>query len=207
MTALIPHTSWQPLSLTETLDLFAGAPFAWALGGGYAVEQFLGRQIRAHEDVDVVIFRDQQLQAQTWLQGWQLYAADPPGTLREWLDGEVLPFGIHDIWAHRSNVEAWQFQFMVAESEGDEWFSRRSSAIRGKRDDLFAEYNGVPCVRIEVQLMYKAKGRRPKDVLDFHAAAPRLSAEAKQWLKDALGLLYPDGHPWLDMLNVIENKG
>lgn len=201
---MIPFEQWQPLSLPETLSLFADAQFAWAVGGGYAVEQFLGKAIRAHEDMDIVIFRDEQLVVQAWLKDWRLYAADPPGTLREWRDGEVLPKGIHDIWAHRPEVEAWQFQFMVAEVEGDEWFSRRDPRVRGKRAALFEEYNGVRCVRIEAQLLYKAKGRRPKDVLDFHAAAPRMTAEARGWLRDNLMLLYPEGHPWLDVLKFIE---
>ena len=197
---MIPHDRWQPLSLSETVPLFTGAPFRWGFGGGYAVELFLGQPIRAHEDVDVVMFRDDQLSVQQWLNGWQLYAADPPGTLREWLGGEYLPLGVHDIWAHRPDVEAWQFQLMVAEVDGEEWFSRRNAAIRGQRDDLFAEYGGQPCVRIEVQLLYKAKGRRPKDVLDFHAAAPRLDAQARSWLIEGLNLLYSEGHPWLVML-------
>lgn len=197
---MIPYDHWQPLPLSEIVQMFTGAPFCWAIGGGYAIEQFLGHPIRAHEDIDVVIFRDEQLPAQAWLHGWQLYAADPPGTLRAWHAGEYLPLGIHDIWAHRPGADAWQFQLMVAEVDGDEWFSRRNAAIRGKRDELFTQYGGLPCVRAEVQLLYKAKGRRPKDVLDFHAAAPHLSAEAKRWLSDALRLAHPEGHPWLDML-------
>jgi hypothetical protein len=201
---MIPFEQWQPLTLAQTLELFAGAPFTWALGGGYAIEKFLGKPIRAHEDMDVVIFRDEQLAAQAWMKDWLLFAADPPGTLREWNAGEYLPFGIHDIWGRRPEVDAWQFQFMVAEVEGDEWFSRRDPRIRGKRDDLFAEYNGVRCVRIEVQLLYKSKGRRPKDVLDFHTAVPRMTAEARDWLKNSMMLLYPDGHPWLDVLEFME---
>lgn len=204
MTDLIPFERWQPLSLQETLSLFAAAPFTWAIGGGYAVEQFLGKQIRAHEDVDVIIFRDEQLQAQAWLNGWLLYAADPPGTLRKWHTGEFLPKGVHDIWGHRPESDAWQFQFMVAEVEGDEWCYRRDPRVRGKRADLFTDYNGVRCVRIEVQLLFKSKGRRPKDVLDFHTAAPRMTAEARGWLKSNLALLYPEGHPWLDVLHFME---
>ncbi len=200
MPTMIAFDRWLPLSCDEVTRLFTGAPFRWGFGGGHAVELFLGAPIRAHEDTDVVIFRDQQLQAQAWMQGWQLYAADPPGTLREWHDGEYLPRGIHDIWGHRAGVDAWQFQFMVAEVDGDEWFSRRNPAIRGWRDDLLTEYGGLPCVRIEVQLLFKAKGRRPKDVLDFRAAAPRLSAEARRWLVDGLRLQHPEGHPWLDVL-------
>src|SRR5262245_52350838 len=80
----IPYTTWQPLSVTDVVQLFAGAPFTWGLGGGYCIEQFLGRTIRAHDDIDVVVFRDEQLLLQHWLAGWHLYAADPPGTLRPW---------------------------------------------------------------------------------------------------------------------------
>lgn len=180
---------------------FANAPFAWGLGGGYAIEQFLGRSIRAHGDVDVVVYRDEQLQAQHWLTGWSLYAADPPGTLRVWLNDEYLPYGIHDIWGHRTDARAWQLQLMLAEVEGGEWWSRRDASIRGRREDLIVEYHGMPCVRVEVQLLYKAKNLLPKDELDFQACLPLLSADAKRWLKNNLHLLYPEGHPWIAALS------
>ena len=97
---MFPNAQWTPLSLSETRSIFADAPFRWGLGGGYAVEQFLGASIRDHDDVDIVIFRDEQIAAQQYLAGWELYAADPPGTLRQWNAGEYLPFGIHDIWGY-----------------------------------------------------------------------------------------------------------
>jgi hypothetical protein len=200
MKVTIPDERWNPLSLPEVTAIFADAPFQWGVAGGYAVELFLGASIRAHDDIDVTIFRDDQLKAQHWLEGWQLYAADPPGTLRVWGEGEYLPFGVHDIWGHQARVEAWQLQLMLAEVEGEEWFNRRNPAIRGQRHDLIAEYGGVPCVRVEVQLMYKSKGRRPKDELDFAACLPRMSAESRQWLSNSLRVLYPDSHPWLNAL-------
>jgi hypothetical protein len=196
----IPYTNWKPLSDVEVVSLFNNAPFKWFLAGGYAIEQFLGESIRTHDDIDVMVFRDDQLRLQHWLNGWELYAADPPGTLRKWVEEEYLPFGIHDIWGHRTGSQAWQLQLMLAEVEGDEWFSRRNSLIRGRRDELIQRYNDIPCVRVEVQLMYKAKGLRPKDELDFQACLPKLSNEAKLWLKDSLLLLYPEGHPWLKSL-------
>jgi hypothetical protein len=203
-THMIPDERWQPLSLAETVDLFTGAPFAWALGGGYCVEQFVGAPYRDHDDVDVVIFRDEQLAAQRWLPGWVLYASDPPGTHRLWNVGEYLPFGIHDIWGYREGKAAWEFQFMVAEAEGEgedaEWFSRRDPRIRGKRGDLFTVYNSLPCVRIELQLFYKSRGLRPKDQLDFSQCLPLLSAEQKAWLAHSIRLMNPNGHVWLARL-------
>jgi hypothetical protein len=201
MSANIPYDKWNPLSLEETVTLFRNAPFRWFLAGGYAVEQFLGRMIRSHDDIDIAVFRDEQLKVQQWLKGWQLYAADPPGTLRKWEAGEYLPSGIHDIWGHKAGSEAWQLQLMLDEVDGNEWFSRRNPAIRGKREDLVAVYNGIPCTRIEVQLLYKARMQRPKDDQDFYAALPHLNRDAHQWLKENLLLLHPEGHDWLASLS------
>jgi len=196
-----PFDHWTPLSVAAVHHLFHNAPFRWGLAGGYAVEQFLGMSIRAHDDIDIVIFRDDQHQLHHWLIGWRLYAADPPGTLRVWSASEWLAYGIHDIWCHHANAQAWQLQIMLAETEGDDWFSRRHPMIRGPRNDLLVDYHHSPCVRIEVQLLYKAKGNREKDWLDFHACVPLLTAEAKAWLTQVLRLAHPEGHAWLDFLS------
>lgn len=176
----IPYHVWLPLSVHDVCDLFASAPFVWGIAGGYAIEQFLGTSIRTHADIDIIVFRDQQRQVQYWLKDWNLYAADPPGTLRRWQAGEYLRAGIHDVWGHRADTNAWQLQIMLVEVDGDEWVSRRSERIRGPRDKLIVKYNEVPCIRVEVQLLYKARGRRPKDEIDFQACLPRLDAHARQ---------------------------
>ena len=134
---------------------------------------------------------------QSWLADWQLYAADPPGTLRPWVNEEYLPYGIHDIWGHGPRAQARELQIMLAEADGDHWFMRRSPQIRARRGDLFVAYGGVPCVRVEVQLLYKARSCRAKDTCDFHACVPHLPADSRQWLKENLLLLFPTGHPWL----------
>ncbi|MCB9458317.1 MAG: amino acid transporter [Anaerolineaceae bacterium] len=196
----IPFNNWQPISLEQTIALFDGAPFTWFIAGGYAVELFLGHSIREHDDVDVVVFREDQLAAQSWLKGWRLYAADPPGTLRPWLQDEFLPFGVHDIWGHRDGKQHWEMQLMLAESEHDRWFARFDEGIGGPRNDLFTTYNDVPSIRIEVQLLYKCRRPRPKDEADFAACLPLLSDDQCQWLATYIRRLFPDGHPWLDKL-------
>lgn len=201
MTPTIPYSSWQPLPLADVVQLFAGAPFAWGVAGGYAIEQFLGAPFREHSDMDIVVFRDDQLRAQRWLADWQWYAADPPGTLRPWATDEYLPYGIHDIWGHRRHVQAWELQIMLSEIDGDHWFMRRHPEIRGSRDDLIVTYNGIPCIRVEVQLLYKARRCRPKDARDFQACLPHLPAGARQWLTELLLVIFPAGHAWLNDLS------
>ena len=82
----IPFSQWKPLSVKELTKLFANAPFLWGLAGGHAVEQFVGTRVRDHGDIDVIVYRDQQLEVQRWLSDWHLYAAEPPGSLRPWAD-------------------------------------------------------------------------------------------------------------------------
>ncbi len=196
----IPDHKWQALSLAETLELFRPAVFDWALAGGYAVEQFVGRQLRSHEDVDVMIFRDQQLLAQDFLAGWRMYCADPPGQLREWQFGEYLPVGVHDIWFHENGSEWWRFQLVLAETDGDAWYFRKDRAICGLRQGLVAEYHGTPCVRIDVQLFYKSRSNRERDTYDFQACLPLLDSDQRRSLQRMISRFNPDGHQWLSQL-------
>jgi hypothetical protein len=196
----ILYDRWAPLSVAEVAERFADAPFAWGLAGGYAVERFVGRPFRPHGDIDIVVFRDEQLLVQHWLSGWQLFAADPPGTLRPWTAGEELPYGIHDIWGLVTGGDAWQLQLMLLEATGDQWFSRRDPRVRGRRSDLIVRYRDVPCLRVEVQLFYKAKSPRPKDEQDFTACLPLLDGSARGWLREQIRLVYSDSHPWFAQL-------
>jgi hypothetical protein len=89
---------------------------------------------------------------------------------------------------------------MLAEVEGDEWFSRRNHLVRDKRNNLFTTYSGFPCVRVDVQLLYKTQNIRPKDNLDFQACLPFMSANAKHWLANQLRISFPEGHAWMNNL-------
>lgn len=198
---------WAPLRVAEVVERFASAPFVWGLAGGYAIEQFVGRPLRVHGDIDIVVFREEQLALQDWLHGWQLFAADPLGTLRPWLPGEMLPFGVHDIWCLMEGASTWQLQVMLMEAEGDVWFSRRDRRVRGPRDELIVLYGGLSCLRVEVQLFYKARGLRPKDQQDFDACLELLDARARRWLAEQVRLVHGQEHPWLAPLLAASSGG
>ena len=192
----IPFDQWAPITVPEVVHQFAGAPFKWGLAGGHAIEQFLGRTVREHKDIDVLVLRQDQLLLQRWLTpDWQLFAADPPGLLRQWQPDEYLHIGIHDVWAHRKGIQFWQLQIMLMETEGNRWYSRRDPRVGGNSDQLIVLYGSVPCIRVEVQLLFKSKNHREKDDVDFEACLPQLSGDAKLWLGQNLQLLNPEGHP------------
>jgi len=196
-----PWGPWEPASLTEVAQIFNRVQARWWIAGGYAIELAVGRPVREHTDVDVLILRPDQLAVQHALVGWQWYAADPPGTLRPWQPGEQLPAGVHDIWCRPGPEQPWRIQIMLDESCDEDWVSRRDQRIRRPIAGLGpVSADGIPYLAPEIQLLYKANQRRPKDEIDFGVVLPLLSQSQRQWLRDALRLAYGPDHAWLTRL-------
>ena len=173
----------------------------WWLAGGWAIDLFLRRHTREHDDIDVQILRPDHVDVRAALCEWDVHVADPPGTLRPWPVGEQLPLAVHDIWVRRSVGDPWRFQLMVADVDGGDWVYRRDERIRRPIHALTgpASTASRQVLAPEVQLLYKSKGLRPKDEADFAAVLPVLDAAQRGWLADALMTVSPS-HPWLARL-------
>ncbi|MFG2716890.1 nucleotidyltransferase domain-containing protein [Streptomyces sp. NPDC048416] len=182
--------------------MFAKGDFPWWIAGGYAIELAVGRELRPHGDLDVLVLRRDQVLVHELLANWEVYVADPPGQgeLRPWRPGEFLQPPLHDIWCRRTSEAPWSLQLMLDEAEGTQWVSRRTSEIRLPIDQLgHTSAAGIPYLAPKVQLFYKAKATRDKDETDFEAVLPLLDAPARAWLADAIALIAPN-HPWLRRL-------
>lgn len=194
--------SWDPLSPDATAALMAGVGIRWWLAGGWALDLHLGRTTRHHEDTDVVVLRADLPHLQRHLAGWDLHAADPPGTLRPWLRGEVLGGAVHDLWCRPTPHDPWTLQVMVVDVEDGQWVYRRDTRVRRAVGSLSgpASTPRLPVLAPEVQLLHKSKAPRPKDEADLRAVLGSLSVAQRDWLQHSLALVSP-GHPWLDRLS------
>ncbi|MEU4578069.1 amino acid transporter [Nonomuraea sp. NPDC023979] len=190
---------WEPISVSEVARIFAGLDAPWWIGGGHAVELAVGRAFREHGDVDVGVLRRDHLAVRRLLSGWDCWAADPAGSLRPWPVDETLPARVHDIWVREATGGPWRLQLMLDESDGDDWVYRRAPGIRRPLDTVVVRDAGPPRLAPEIQLLYKAKHRRPKDDADFAHLAPLLTGEQRSWLAAALTEELGD-HPWLEKL-------
>jgi hypothetical protein len=190
--------TWAPLTPRDVCALFIGVEdqVSWWIAGGYAIELFVGRPLREHGDIDVLMLRRDQHRIHDVLDGWDIHAAGPPGQLRRWPSGETLPEAVHDIWCRETPDGPWRFQVMLDESDGTLWRSRVNSQVclpvplLGRRTAI----RGWPYLTPEVQLFYKARHTRAKDEMDFAAAAPLLDERARSWLDDALRRTVPEHH-------------
>ncbi len=182
----------------EVSDALGGLRRPWWIAGGWAIDLHLGHQTREHADIDVLILREDQLALRRELTGWDLHAADPPGSLRPWRSGEVLPAEVHDIWCRRTPTSPWCLQVMIDDAENGLWTYRRDARIHRPVAELDGPASDADrrVLAPEVQLLQKSKNPRPKDEADLLAVCPHLGVAQRKWLETSLSLVSP-GHPWL----------
>jgi Aminoglycoside-2''-adenylyltransferase len=179
--------------------LFAGlCGSRWWIAGGWAIDLWLGRQTRPHVDLDVAVLRSEQHQVQQYLQrrGWDLQVAVAPGVLAPWAPGRPLEPGTHAVWCRPHPSSGWALELLFNDDAADCWLFRRDHRIhRPLRQLGMTTPSGIPHLRPEVVLLYKAKQQRPNDQADLRVALPRLPWADREWLANAIDLVHP-GHPW-----------
>jgi len=190
---------WQPILDPVTVGaLFADYPGFWCIGGGWALDLFVGVQSRPHEDVDVIVARSELALLHPAFPDSAFVAAH--GKLTPWHEGEPYPEDAHDIWRQRPDG-FFDLQLMVSEFTDTEWIFRRDGRIRGPLTEMITTTaKGLPIIAPEIQLLYKSSPtRRLRDEQDFAQTLPHLSAYRRAWLASNLVLPYGD-HAWLSML-------
>ena len=181
---------WDPLTLNEVLELMDDFSAPWWIGGGWALDLYIGRQTREHADVDVIIRRTDQEFLRRLLPRWDVCIAHE-GTLERWTAQLEPPR--HGLWARRDAARGWQVEFLLAETEGDEWVYRRDANIRMPfADVILRTREGVPYLRPELLLLNKSARVRDRDELDFEAVLPLLDDHARARLHGWL----PPAHDW-----------
>jgi len=191
---------WDLRDPLDAAKLLEGVDAPWWVAGGFAIDAFVGATgRRPHEDVDAGLLARDQETMRGVLAGWEHFCVDPPGTLRPWLEGEHLHEPIHDVWCRPTAADPWRLALMLNPSRGETLVYRRDPRISRPVSSLTFERNGIPYLAPEIQLLFKSKGLRERDELDFRDSAPLLAASQRAWLATALRLTSP-AHPWLARL-------
>lgn len=180
-------------------SLMRGFKPEWFIAGGWAIDLFLEKETRPHEDIEIAMFRRDQNALQNYLSGWVLKKA-AGGALSEWNYGEHLELPVHEIHCFNETFEPQFLEILLNETNGDEWLFRRNIKITRSLSKLYlTSHLGMRFLRPEIVLLYKSKNPRLKDEQDFEVVATHLDAESRQWLKAALIVCY-DKHHWLQKL-------
>lgn len=196
-----------PQQLQELLWMY-GEP--WWVAGGWALELWLGRELRPHSDIEISIPRADQLALRAYLTQFRFtqIVKDEQGTGRE----QPLPAGeaaeppVHELHARRYSgagidpLALLRFEVLLSDVEDGVWRYRRDPRVTLPLEQFCGiSAAGIPYLAPQVVLLYKAgssAGLRPVDEQDFAAALPQLAAEQRAWLAQALATAHP-GHSWL----------
>lgn len=172
----------------------------WWVVGGWAIDLFLDRQTRDHEDVEIAILRGDQAALQECLRGWRLQRLrQDTRALTPWNPEERIEAPDHEVHAE-STDGSMRFEVLLNEGERGLWKYRRNPAVTRPFALLgMRSADGIPFFAPEVVLLYKAKDPRPRDLHDFRVARGALDEERREWLREALRTCHP-GHPWIDQL-------
>jgi hypothetical protein len=179
----------------------------WCVAGGWALDLFLGYQTRPHDDLDLALFRDDQLQLRRHLAKWR-FGKVIGGQLLDWPGQEWLSSPVHEIHAQAPEaVDTLCLEFLLNERGGAHWIFRRNPAMqRPVREVIGSSRVGLPILCPEVVLLYKAKQPRTIDEHDFSAVVGSLALERRTWLRTALERVHP-GHAWLARLELSDHGG
>jgi hypothetical protein len=187
--------AWTPQEAAAHLK-DVGVP--WCVVGGWAIDLFLGRQTREHEDLEVAVLRDDFAAVRDHLTAFRFHVVGP-GECRALAPGALPAADRFQNWLLDETANLWRMDVMLEKGDRETWAFRRHDAITAPRAEMMGERGGVRFLQPQGQLLYKAKLMRPKDEADFAAVTPHMTADARAWLRQALAHAHP-GHDWIAKL-------
>jgi len=178
-------------------SLMSGFNKTWFFAGGWAIDLFIGRETRQHKDIEIALFRKDQLCLKEYLKEWD-FKKVVKGEFYPW-ENEFLELPIHEIHAlNKSNGD--KLEVLLNETQDDHWRFRRDLTISLPFKSVWSYSDaGIPYLNPEIVLLYKVKNTREKDHQDFMAIIDNLDDERKKWLQHTIQLHEPE-HKWLQFL-------
>lgn len=208
--------------LNNTADFLKDAPFPWAVCGGFALELFLGKEVRLHGDIDLCVFeKDRERILPYMLQkGWNVYEFRGNGRLRP-LDAnaksetgrnlmclgegcdlvkfypcEEKPLVYYEFF-HTGIQKLNYLEFLFNKADDTHFIFDRERNLTRELSKAILHRDGIPCLAPEIVLLYKASRAENEEYqMDFEQAFPMLRDEQREWFVNGLRAIYPNGHKW-----------
>ncbi len=185
-----------PLQIKELMSDFKPS---WFVAGGWAIDLFLEKETRSHQDVEIAIFRKDQAALHFHFDGWLLQKF-VKGKSFVWSLDEWLALPTHEIHGFNKTAQPSQIEILLNESNETDWIYRRNQEVRRLLSKVQLESSmDVKFLCPEIVLLYKSTNPQPKDEQDFQAVVEYLDSEQMEWLRDAIKVCNSEHH-WLRSL-------
>ena len=182
---------WRETSPMELADWLSSVPVPWAFAGGWALDLWAGIRSRPHSDIEITCLRGDLQPLVTALPGFEIAVAQNK-RLSPWRS-DVPPQPPFSLWLRRWGETLWDFEIVVEAHDGDSWCYRRDQRITLPLQHAFCQSpDGWQVIAPEVQLLYKCKEPRDRDIADLKLFWPLLSPPARDWLRAAAAAAHPE---------------
>ncbi|WP_424215707.1 nucleotidyltransferase domain-containing protein (plasmid) [Streptomyces sp. BI20] len=187
--------AWRPEQVAERLH---GIDVPWCVAAGWALDLFRGEQSRPHGDLEIAVPTAGFAEIR---ERFPEYVWDAVGSGRVWAEaGAEALAATHQTWVRDPASGRFLFDVFREPHEGRTWICRRDESLRLPYEAIIERTaDDVPYLVPEVVLLFKAKGSRPKDQVDFDGVLPLLSRARREVLSGWLKRAHPE-HPWLTEL-------
>jgi hypothetical protein len=88
---------WEDFDPSRLSSLMRSFDAPWWVAGGRALDLWMGRQTRPHQDVDVAVLRADQKQLHEVFGGWELYYATTDHRLVPYRSDRWLELPLHGV--------------------------------------------------------------------------------------------------------------
>lgn len=189
--------AWTPRQAAGALE---GVDVPWCVVAGWAIDLFIGEQTRVHGDLEIEILCGDFPAVREHLSAYDFFAIGSGQIVALDLEGE-WDADWHQRWVLEPGPRKWRVDLMLKPGDENTWVCRRDESITAPRSEIVeTTAEGIPFLRPEAVLLYKAKAARPKDEADLTSCLPRMDKASRKWLAQALARVHP-GHPWLARLH------
>jgi hypothetical protein len=189
--------AWEPWTPEEVAQRLSGTSALWYVVAGWALDLFIGRQSRPHDDIEIGV------PARSFPEirfAFDEYDFDVVDSGRRWPLSSGTFESTFQTWLRDSNTGVYHLDVFRDPHVGSEWICRRDERVRMSFSKLTCySGTGIPYMSPEVVLLFKAKHLREKDQADFERVLPLLDNQQVEWLRVNLELVHP-GHTWTEVL-------
>lgn len=179
--------NWQLLSIESLKQIMQDADYDWYLAGGIALDEFLGRKTRDHEDTDILVNFNYLERILDFFKNYKVYTARN-GSLS--LSALINIKSTDSLWIANDENESFIIQILFFEEEAGHWVYKRDNTIRKRIEEIYFVKSDMKIIQPEIQLLYKMDSSdvREKDLYDYHNVYPVLEERQKAWLDQYVNL-------------------
>jgi hypothetical protein len=188
---------WDAWSPHETARRLRGSTVPWYVVGGWALDLFLGRRTRHHDDLEIGVPTHRFAELRSALGDMEFVVV---GDGKAWPLTESTLKTHRQTWVRERDGTPWRLDVIREPWEDDVWIYRRDPRIQLRATELVRHtVDRIPYASPEVIVLFKAKAPSSKDEADFKTVLPALESGRRAWLHEVLALVHP-AHPWLARL-------